>query len=197
MSHITARKALPASLALAGALTFGLTACAVGGTPFPQLGGSAGAGTTAIQVGSTTQDGTDVLATTSVGDHVFVLGRNGDDYRFSASLNGGDPGDGWEAFDGTLVPAPDGIAVSGAANFPDAAPGGIATVHGSVGEEITGVEIRTNAGEDVTAEVAHGYFIAAWEGDDFYDRDTMGAVFVLRSQDGGTSEIGYLDVTEG
>ncbi|CAL9474582.1 hypothetical protein SUDANB121_02922 [Nocardiopsis dassonvillei] len=189
MPHITGRKALPASLALAGAFVFGLTACAVGGTSSPQ------AEATAVQVGSTTQDGTDVLATTSVGDHVFVLGRNGDDHRFSASLNGADPGESWEDFDGTLEPGPDGIAVSGAGNFPDAAPGGVAMVHGSVGEDVTGVEVRTNGGESVTAEVADGYFIAAWEGDDFYDRDTLGAVFVLRSQGGGTSEVAYLDVT--
>ncbi|WP_306368990.1 hypothetical protein [Nocardiopsis sp. CC223A] len=196
MSHTTVRKLSLAGMALAGALAFGLTACAGGATSSPLAGGGTGTVPTAIQVGATTQDGTNIIASTSVGKHVFLLGRNGDDYRFSAFVDG-DPGESWENFDGTLTPAPDGIALSGAGNFPDAALGGIATVHGSVGEEVTGVEIRTNGGDDVTAEVADGYFIAAWEGDDFYDRDTLGAVFVLRLKDGGTSEIGYLDVTEG
>lgn len=184
---------LPAALALAGGLLLGMSGCAPSPTSSPHKESGA---SSVVSVGSTTDDGTTVLAASSVGDNLFMLGRQGSAIRFGASFHGSDPSQNWETF-GDPVAVPDGeITAANPGNFPDAAPGGLATVTGQLGSDVTALEIVTHAGDTVEASVSSGYYIAAWEGRDFDDRDTLDATFVLHLADGSTSTMSYADATK-
>lgn len=146
-----------------------------------------------ITVGSVTDIGVLIIANVTVGDTQFLLGRMGDDHRFSVSFNGSDPDDSWERFEGS-VPAPDdGLLLAGAGNFPDAAEDGLAHVYGPVGADVSALSVVTQSGERVPATISNGWFIAAWEGRDFYDAETLGSRFVLTLRDGTTRTVDYLD----
>lgn len=147
----------------------------------------------AVLVGSTTQAGVRILAMVTAGDARFLLGERGGDVRFGASFDGSDPDDSWETFGTPEVVAEDGFTLVNPGNFPDAAPNGIATVTGQVGDSVMGVDIRTHAGALVTATLADGFYIAAWEGRDFDGPDTLDAEFILHLADGSTRTIPYAD----
>ncbi|WP_306368988.1 hypothetical protein [Nocardiopsis sp. CC223A] len=148
---------------------------------------------TVITVGSVTDIGVLIIANVTVGDTQFLLGRMGDDHRFSVSFNGSDPDDNWERFEGS-VPAPDdGLLLAGAGNFPDAAKDGLAYAYGPVGADVAAVSVITQSGEKVPATISNGWFLAAWEGRDFYDAETLGSRFTLTLRDGTTRTVDYLD----
>ncbi|MCS5719324.1 hypothetical protein N1027_14395 [Herbiconiux sp. CPCC 205763] len=192
--HSLRHALLPAAaLTLTGGLLFGITGCAPTPTSAPPR---PSAMSSIITVGSTTDDGTIILATTSVGDNTFVLGQNGSAIRFGASFHGTDPNQNWETFGDPVAVAADDLTVVNPGNFPDAAPGGLATVTGQLGSDVTALDIVTHAGDTVEASVSSGYYVAAWEGRDFDDRDTLDATFVLHLVDGSTSTVSYADATE-
>jgi hypothetical protein len=151
---------------------------------------------TAIRAGSTTQAGVRILANATVGTAQFLLGQNGDDIRFGASFDGSDPDENWSTFGDAQTVADDDITLVNVMNFPSAIPGGAATVAGQVGSAVTGLSIRTDAGGTVEAEVVDGYYVAAWEGMDFWDRDTLDAVFTLHLADGSMRTVSYWEMTE-
>ena len=196
--RVNARSAAPVSVAgllLAGGLLLGVVGCSPqGAAPDPA---QTAAVATSLRAGSTTDDGTTVLGSTSVGDSVFVLGQRGSDIRFGASFDGSDPDQNWETFGSPAEVAADGLTVVNPGNFPDAAPGGLATVTGQVGTDVVGLDIVTHAGDTVAASVGGGYYLAAWEGRDFDDRDTLDARFVMHLADGSSRTVGYHEATEG
>jgi hypothetical protein len=149
---------------------------------------------TAVLAGSTTDDGVRILANTTVGGAQFLLGKRDDDIRFGASFDGSDPDDSWMTFGPLEVVADDGFTLVNPGNFPDAAPNGIATVTGQFGDSVTGLDIRTHAGNVVTATLVDGFYIAAWEGRDFDGPDTLDAEFIVHLADGSTRTIPYAQV---
>jgi len=151
---------------------------------------------TAIRAGSTTQAGVRILANATIGTAQFLLGQNGDDIRFGASFDGSDPDENWSTFGDPQAVADDDFTLVNVMNFPSAIPGGAATVAGQVGGAVTGLSILTDAGETVEAEVVDGYYVAAWEGMDFWDGDTLDAVFMLHLADGSTRSVSFLEMTE-
>ncbi|MCS5719326.1 hypothetical protein N1027_14405 [Herbiconiux sp. CPCC 205763] len=166
---------------------------------FPEGGGAPGIGvvqSAAIRVGTTTDAGVRILANTTVGSAQFLLGRRGDDIRSGASFRGSDPDDNWETFGAPREVASDDFTLVNPGNFPDAAPGGIATVTGQVGADVTGLDIRTHAGDVVAATIVDGYYIAAWEGRDFDGVDTLDAEFLLHLADGSTTRVPYAQASE-
>lgn len=186
-----------AGMLLAGTLGLGLSACSTGTTTAPSSTSSSSLTESGVAlVGSTTDDGTTVLAATVVGDNVFVLGQNGSDIRFGASLDGSDPGQNWETFGESVPVAADGLTVVNPGNFPDAAPGGLATVTGQVGSDVVDLDITTHAGDTVPVTTVGGYYAAAWEGRDFGDRDTLDARFVLHLADGSTRTVDFHDAVK-
>ena len=187
-------------------LPIGLVAAAAGGilVALPYLGASvpgmiaeqpSGDPPTAISVGATTDDGVRILANSTVGTAQFLLGQRGDDIRFGASFDGSDPDRNWSTFGDVVAVADDGFTLVNVMNFPSAIPGGAATVAGQVGAGVTGLSIRTTAGDTVAATIADGFYVAAWEGMDFWDRETLDAVFTLQLADGTTRTVTYLEVT--
>jgi hypothetical protein len=144
-----------------------------------------------LRVGTVTDNGTTILARTSVGSAVFLLGQRGTNLRFGASFDGSDPGDNWETFGDRRGIAADTISLVGPGNFPDAGQEGIATVTGQVGGDVAGIDIHTHAGRTVTAVISDGYWIAVWEGQDFSDRDTLDVTFTLHLANGLTETVSY------
>ena len=203
--RLLTRVVLPIGLAAAAVgvavpLAIAATSGGLGGLGGPGGPGGPGVATgqpATILAGSTTDAGVRILANTTVGTAQFLLGRRGDDVRFGASFDGSDPDDNWETFGPPQVVPADGFTVVNPGNFPDAAPGGLATVTGQVGSDVTGLEIRTHAGDVVSATVVDGYYIAAWEGRDFDGTDTLDAEFVLHLADGSTELVPYLEATGG
>jgi hypothetical protein len=185
-----------AGIALSATLVLGVSACSAGTTSGSPSSASGETTADIALVGSTTDDGTTVLAATAVGDSVFVLGQNGSDIRFGSALNGSDLSENWMTFGEPVDVATDGFTVVNPSNFPDAAPGGIAAVSGQIGADVTDLEITTHTGDTVPVSVVGGYFVAAWEGRDFDDRDTLDAQFVLHLADGSTRTVAYLDAVQ-
>ena len=186
------RIALPISLVIA--------ACAGLLLALPQadsiVPGNTGEQPSAVSVGTNTPAGVRVLANATVGTAQFLLGQKGSDIRFGASFDGSDPDNNWSTSGDPQSVAADDVTLVSAFNFPDAIPGGAATVAGQVGSAVAGLSIRTDAGELVEAQVVNGYYVAAWEGADFSDRETLDAVFTVRLADGMTRTVSYLELTE-
>ncbi|MWV48860.1 hypothetical protein GRS96_06160 [Rathayibacter sp. VKM Ac-2803] len=180
-----------AALALAGGLALATTGCSTGGAAQQSP-----AAVSAVAVGSVTTDGTTILAETSLGDDVFVLGQHGTEIRSAASFDGGDTDLNWESFGEPAAVDAAAFTVVNPGNFPDAAPGGIATVTGQVGSEVTGIDVVTGDGPTVAATVQDGYWIAAWEGGDFDGGSTPDPSFVAHLVDGSATTVTFADATK-
>jgi hypothetical protein len=148
-----------------------------------------------VLAGSTTDAGVRILANTTVGSAQFLIGERDSEIRFGASFNGSDPDDNWETFGPPQPVANDGLTVVNPSNFPDAAPNGVATVTGQVGNDVTGLAIRTHAGDLVSATLVDGFYIAAWEGADFDGPDTLDAEFIVHLTDGSTRTSPYIEAS--
>lgn len=181
-----------AGLALAGGLVLATTGCSTGGAPE-----QAPAAVSAVSVGSVTTDGTRILASTTLGDDVFVLGQNESEIRSAASFDGSSTDLNWQTFGEPASVDSTAITVVNPMNFPDAAPDGIATVTGQVGSDVTGIDVLTGDGPTVTATVQDGYWIAAWEGGDFAGGDTPDPDFTAHLSDGTTTTVTFADATNG
>ncbi|QHC58852.1 hypothetical protein [Rathayibacter sp. VKM Ac-2760] len=192
---MTRQPRLFAALALAGGLALASTGCSSQGAP-QTVPATAPATVSAVSVGSVTTDGTTILALTTLGDDVFVLGQRGDEIRSAASFDGGDPDLNWESFGAPAAVDAAAFTVVNPGNFPDAAPGGIATVTGRAGSDITGIDVETGAGATVAATLQDGYWIAAWEGGDFDGGDTPDPSFTAHLADGGTTTVSFADATK-
>jgi hypothetical protein len=152
---------------------------------------------TALLAGSVTRAGVTILAETTVGTSQFLLGQLGDDTRFGASFDGSNPDDNWETF-GAAKPTTDrGVTLSGALNFPDAAPGGVATITGQVGPQVTGLAVTTSDSGTVAAELSNGYFIAAWIGPEFSGPGVAGPGITVTYSNGSTASMPYSDLLPG
>ncbi|MDP4333587.1 hypothetical protein Q7F20_09405 [Curtobacterium sp. A7_M15] len=178
---------------LAGGLAFGLTACSTDSTTT----GAGDAASTSVQgatktltVGSLTEDGTTVLASTKVGDAVFALGKNAGQIRATTSIGGTVAG--WETFGEPAEVRSDDFTVVNPSNTAER----FASVSGQVGADVRGVDYTTHDGETVTASVSSGYYIAAWEGEDFSDRESLDGSFTLHLADGTTKTVTYLEKTD-
>lgn len=183
-------------LVLAGGMLLGTTACASGAS---DLGSSLreSVEVDAVTVGTTTSGGTTILAMASVGSSVFSIGQSNTDIRFGATFDGSDPDENWETFGNPVDVASDDFTVVNPGNSPDAAPGGIAHVGGQVGTDVASLDIIVDDGSTVSALITDGFYVAAWLGSDFSDRDTLDAKFVLTLVDGSSSTVGYLELSEG
>ena len=183
-------------LVLAGGMLLGTTACASGAS---DLGSSLreSVEVDAVTVGTTTSGGTTILAMASVGSSVFSIGQSNTDIRFGATFDGSDPDENWETFGNPVDVASDDFTVVNPGNSPDAAPGGIAHVGGQVGTDVASLDIIVDDGSTVSASITDGFYVAAWLGSDFSDRDTLDAKFVLTLVDGSSSTVGYLELSEG
>ena len=131
--------AIPTGLLLVGAAVLAPVLTATPPPTAPLATSTADAGApTALLAGSVTRGGVTILAETTVGPSQFLLGQRGKDTRFGASFDGSDPDDNWESV-GAAEPTTDhAVTVSSAYSFPDAAPGGVATIIGQVGPQVTG-----------------------------------------------------------
>jgi hypothetical protein len=99
-----------------------------------------------------------------------------------------------------LVPPPienDDSALTIALSYPSAIPGGAATIAGQFGSDVTGLSVHTEDGQTVSATIFDGFNVAAWEGMDFSDVDTLGASFTVHLADGRTRTVSYPNLPEG
>jgi hypothetical protein len=184
-----------AAIALAGGLALATTGCSTEAAP--QSAPTAAAAVQAVTVGSITTDGTTILASATVGDDVFLLGRNGSEIRSAASFDGSDPDLNWMTFGEPASVDSNAFTVVNPTNFPDAAPEGIANVTGQVGSDVTGIDVVTGDGATVAASVKDGYWIAAWEGGDFAGGDTPDPSFTAHLADGTTTTVTFANATNG
>lgn len=178
------------SLALASGLVLGTTGCS-------SVPHAAPAAESAVTVGSTTTDGTTVLAATTVGDDVFALGQREGEIRSVASFDGSSTDLNWQTFGEPAEVGSTAFTVVDPMNFPDAASDGIATVTGQVGADVSGIDVVTGDGPTIAATVHDGYWIAAWEGGDFAGGDTPDPSFVVHLADGTSTTVPYADTLEG
>ena len=184
------------SLLLVSGILAGTTGCATGTAgPVTPADGSV-AGTVDTVVGGTTPDGTTILASATVGTSTFALGQRGADIRYAASFDGSDPDQNWETFGAPVELAPDDFTMVNPGNSPSAAPGGLAHVTGQVGSGVTALDVITDDGSTVGASMSGGYYVAAWEGMDFWDQDTLDAAFVLTLADGSSKTIGFREMSK-
>ncbi|MWV48858.1 hypothetical protein GRS96_06150 [Rathayibacter sp. VKM Ac-2803] len=146
---------------------------------------------TALLAGSVTPGGVTILAQTSVGTSQFLLGQLGDDIRFGASFDGSDPDDNWETFGSPAPVAPDTVTLTNPGNFPDAAPGGIATVTGQVGSDVAAVTFTPSGGAAVAAALSNGYYIAAWIGPEFSAAGIPEPDVTVTYTDGRTADVPF------
>ncbi|QHC58854.1 hypothetical protein [Rathayibacter sp. VKM Ac-2760] len=187
--------AIPAGILLAGAavLVPVLISGAPGSTPAVSTpAASSGVGApNALLAGSVTPGGVTILAQISVGTAQFLLGRLGDDIRFGASFDGSDPDDNWETF-GDPAPVPAGtVTIANPGNFPDAAPGGIATVTGQAGSDVAGITFHPASGASVAAALSNGYYIAAWIGQEFSGPGLADPGVTVRYTDGSSEDVPF------
>lgn len=152
---------------------------------------------TALLAGSVTPRGVTILAETTVGTSQFLLGRLGDVIRFGASFDGSDPDDNWETFGGPLPATDDAVTLSSAGSFPDAAPGGIATVSGRVGPRVAQLTFTTSESGTVTAEVSDGCYIAAWTGPEFSGPGITGPEVTVTYTDGSSRSLPFSELMPG
>ena len=174
---------------LAGGLALGLTGCGTE-TAIDKGAAATQSGAHVLAAGNVTKDATTVLARADVGSAVFLLGQRGDEIRFAASFDGSDPGENWERVT-TKPVAADGLTVLSAGNSADR----YATLVGQVGADVQGVDVRTHDGRTVPASVSGGYYIAAWEGADFGDRDHLDQTVTVHLRDGRSTTTAYLKIT--
>lgn len=138
----------------------------------------------AVAVGATVDDFT-VLASTSVGSTQYVIAEKNDIVQIGQLTNGSL--DGWMSYSST-PPARD-LIVAASGHSPGIDTIGIADVSGRVGESVASVTVITRNGLAIEAIVANGWFVAAWEGDDFSSKDTLGQSFVIELRDGTVKTI--------
>jgi hypothetical protein len=187
--------AIPTGILLVGAAVLVSVITVTPPPNAPTATSTADAGTpTALLAGSVTRGGVTILAETTVGTAQFLLGQLGDDTRFGASFNGSDPDDNWETV-GVAEPTTDrAVTLSSAYSFPDAAPGGVATLIGRVGPLVTGLTFATRESGTVTAEVSNGYFIAAWTGPEFSGPGIDGPGITVTYADGSSESLSYSEL---
>jgi hypothetical protein len=149
---------------------------------------------TALLAGSVTRGGVTILAETTVGASQFLLGQLGDDTRFGASFNGSDPDDNWETFGGAPPATDRAVTISSPINFPDAAPGGIATITGQVGPQVASLTITTRDSGTVPAELSNGYYIAAWIGPEFSGSEIADPGIRVTYTDGNSESLSYSEL---
>ena len=181
---------------LAGGILLGTTGCATGPATSPAPAAEGTDTADAVAVGAITNGGTTILASASVGTTTYTLGQNGTDIRFGASFDGSDPDQNWETFGETADVAANGFTMVNPGNSPDAAPGGLAHVTGQVGADVASLDIITDDGSTAAASMSGGYYVAAWEGMDFWDRDTLDAQFVLTLSDGSSTTVSYREMSQ-
>lgn len=190
------RTLLVTSGLLAVGLSAGLTACSTG-TGSPAAATRAAAEQhAALTVASTTEDGTTVLASTTVGDSVFLLGRRDGEVRIAASLDGGDPDRNWELVEPRSDLGATEADVVSAANFPTAAPDGVAQLAGRAGADVTSVDVRAHDGTRHEATVHDGWWLTAWGGHDFDDAATLPESVTVHLEDGTTRTETYQQLSE-
>ncbi|WP_423918824.1 hypothetical protein ACPEEZ_11200 [Frigoribacterium sp. 2-23] len=146
-----------------------------------------------------TSDGTLVVVSAAVDDAVFFIGMaaDGTTARAAASFAGSDPGQNWEAVETREAVAPGDVTIGGATHVGEAGPGELATINGQVGADVVALDVVTQGGDRIAADVEDGRWIAAWRGSDFSGRDQLGAMLVVHRSDGGTTTVSYLDETAG
>lgn len=195
-AHTNTRTSLLCTMVVVG-LVLGTAACASPGQPIAVAQGQDGVA--AISVGDVTSDGTVVIVSAAVEDAIFFIGKSADGStaRAAASFAGSDPGENWEAVETQADVPPKDLTVAGAMNFGDADPGELATINGQVGADVTALDIITQKGETIAADVRDGRWIAAWSGADFRGRDQLDATLVVHLSDGSTETVSYLDKTAG
>ena len=184
VAGVAAAAAIALPLALVQPATDPVTGPA---TAQPDRSNAPTTGPSVLTVGNRTKDGTTVLARTDVGDALFLLGQRGDEIRFAASFDGSDPGENWERVTAKPVAADD-VTVLSAGNSADR----YATLVGQVGPDVRSVDVRTHDGRTVPASISNGYYIAAWEGPDFADRDHLDQTVTVHLRDGRTTTASYL-----
>jgi len=177
-------------IVLAGGLALGLAGCGTEAVSPRGTAASQGA-VHVLAAGNVTNDDTTILARADVGSAVFLLGQRGDEIRFAASFDGSNPNSAWERIT-TKPVAADDITVLSAGNSADR----YATVVGQVGADVQGIDVRTHDGRTVSASISNGYYIAAWEGSDFTDRDHLDQTVTVHLLDGSTKTATYLQSTE-
>jgi hypothetical protein len=192
---------LPVVLTAAAAVAVGVLLLPGTMTGIPPSGPSEGGGTAmpdAITVGTTTPSGRTILAEASVGTTQILLGTKDGTVYSGASFDGSDPDANWSSITGIASPRPDGATVLTAGNSSGRDADGVAYMGGRIGADVSAVTVTTDAGQEIEASVNldAGCYLAAWDGDDFTDRSTLGAVLTLHMRDGTTSEVSYLDMTE-
>ena len=193
ISTRTIRLAL-GSVLLVGGILAGTTGCATDTAGVASTGAEA-SGSVETAVGSLTPGGTTILASASVGTTTFSLGQRGGDIRYGASFDGSDPDLNWETFGAPVEVAPGDFTMVNPGNSPSAAPGGLAHVTGQVGSAVTALDVITDDGATVRASMSGGFYVAAWEGMDFWDQDTLDAKFVLTLADGSSKTISYREMS--
>ena len=149
---------------------------------------------TALLAGSVTRAGVTILAETTVGTSQFLLGQHGDDTRFGASFDGSNPDDNWETFGAARPTSDRAVTISSPINFPEAAPGGIATITGRVGPQVTDLTITTRASGTVTAKLSNGYYIAAWIGPEFSGQGIADPGITVTYTDGSSESLSYAEL---
>lgn len=186
-----------ASFALVGTLGLGLAGCstpkeAASGAEISAAASSQSSATNAVTVGSVVDKST-VLAQTSVGTMQYVIAEEGDVVRIGQiDTSEGTELLGWMSYSEKAA-AEDSIVVSNG-NSPEYGENGLADASGRVGSRVTGVDVVTSSGETVKAVIANGWFVAAWEGSDFTNEETMNQQYVIHLADGSSKTLSASDV---
>ena len=176
--------------ALSIAFAIGIAGCAQHPAAMQSPGADSAAGPSTVEgrhvAAASMPDGATILAQASAGDNTVVLWRADEQTRIGAVLGDQDPGTNWEATQLAGSVEADGFTVRTGGQFTDVAGGGFFSMVGQTGADVTGIDVVNSAGDIVSAEVAGGYWAAAWMGDDFDAGDYASQTFVLH-MDGGTS----------
>lgn len=177
-----------ATFALSGTLLLGVAACGVAERSVSSAQPStADESPSTIQVGTVTNDGAKILATTTVGDTTLVIGSEKAGEAKIGEFVGQELA-GWMAFDADPELAADEITFS-AGNSPDSGRNGIASAYGQLGSDVTGVTIVDHAGHKHVAEIGEGWFVAAWDGKDYVDRAYLDQEYILHLADGNQRKL--------
>ncbi|WP_423918818.1 hypothetical protein ACPEEZ_11190 [Frigoribacterium sp. 2-23] len=152
--------------------------------------------TVALRVGNTTRAGMRIVAVSTTGTTRFILGTRDGTVYTGASFDGSDPDLNWSSAPLRDVLPSDGLELLTVQHVGDEGPGGIASVGGRAGPDVTSVTITTDAGEKIDVTVQAGWFLASWQGDDFADTDSLGATFELHLADGSSITTSYLELTQ-
>jgi hypothetical protein len=145
-----------------------------------------------VRAGTVTRDGVEILANVTVGTTQFLLGRLGDETRIGVTFNGSDPDSNWSVVTPLSAMRADRVMTINASGFPAAGPGGVDSIVGQVGSDVTSAEIQTSKGTIVPATVANGFVIAAWAGETS-DYSLVRGNYILHLADGTTSTVPFED----